>query len=77
MSVPPPYLPFVSATYAAMGDGLTESHREWWRWHFAGQIAAALIISSDIGLGENQRDAVADQAVTRADVLIQHLEARQ
>lgn len=63
MSVPQPFAPPPENHIGAMGD---EYAREWWRWHFAGEIAAAKRAAGDCG--HQEEDAV--EAVRRADALI-------
>jgi hypothetical protein len=59
-------------------DGAIGEHREWWRWHFAGQMLAATVAGIESRPGPIQVDptkAVAS-ALQMADLLIAKLEAR-
>ena len=59
--------------YSAMHE---DTAREWWRWHFAGRLAAALWpeVSTYVTVTVT-RDDVAMESVQRADALIAALEA--
>jgi hypothetical protein len=73
MSVPQPFAPPPENHIGGMDDKYA---REWWRWHFAGQMLPALFAD----LASNTSADVASQicaraAVMYADALIDALEA--
>ena len=51
-----------------------EQQREWWRWHFAGQIAASVYARAHDGIAF---ETIASEAVAQADALIAALEANR
>jgi hypothetical protein len=72
MSVPNPFAPVVTPAYTQSVIG-AEERREWWRWHFAGQILAGSHANSSIAGPQ----ALVNQAVQAADLLIEALEIRE
>lgn len=70
MSAPYPYV-----KSPISGEDLAASEvREWWRWHFAGQIAAAVLSNDSLLQRVIDGDGVVGFAAIKADALIAALE---
>ena len=77
-SIPQPFAPPVYGqrdgeyvTPASEQPMSNDEARAWWRWHFAGQIAAALVAHDE---GGGSADAMAQDAAAYADALVAELE---
>ena len=75
MSAPQPFPPSVGGLSSLRYEMPDDNAREWWRWYFAGQIAAQM--SKDAILTTEERQRIAERIVGRADDLIAALEAKR
>jgi hypothetical protein len=76
MNVPQPYTKATTGESPGLfgAEWLTEDEaREWWRWHFAGQIATSMI---DGGSSDDDDHHRARRSAEMADALIAALEAK-